>query len=427
MGPAFRTDVLLMLASRVGALLIGIGTSVVIARELGPEGRGAVAAAFSLTLLFMQFGTLGLVTANPYFTAQQPRSRDAIVANTLWLTIVVGLSLTAIGAGVTAVFPGVTGELGWAEVAVALTGIPFGLGAQFLQSVLLGEGRTRAYNLIELSLSLVTLVAVLVATAGLAAGPLATLAVLVGGRVVACVVFLTVVARSGQSWGADRRLARTMLRYGAKVYLATLLAFLVIRIDLLLVNGYLGTEQAGYYSTAVALADGISLLPTVVAVNLFAHVARGLDAKWSAMVFRSLAVWYGGLCLVSAVLAGPVILLLYGREFEPAVSLYLWLAPGIFCLGMLSLLAQHFAGVGFPIEAALVWVAGLALNLGINVAFLSNGAYVASVASSVAYTLLLALHVRMFARRNGGYIQLRPSPKEAWSVVLRVLRPRRAG
>ena len=63
-----------------------------------------------------------------------------------------------------------------------------------------------------------------------------------------------------------------------------------------------------------------------------------------------MSVVYGALCVVSFVLAGPAIRLIYGPQFHAAIELYLWLVPGVFCLGMLSILSQHFAGRGFPVS-----------------------------------------------------------------------------
>jgi O-antigen/teichoic acid export membrane protein len=89
-------------------------------------------------------------------------------------------------------------------------------------------------------------------------------------------------------------------------------------------------------------------------------------------------------------------------------------------------LAQHFAGRGFPFTAMAVWFAGLAVNLGINVAFLSShGTYIAALSSSIAYTLLLILHVRMFVGETGGWRALIPRPMELVALI-RALIGRRA-
>jgi O-antigen/teichoic acid export membrane protein len=193
-----------------------------------------------------------------------------------------------------------------------------------------------------------------------------------------------------------------MLRYGGRIYVATLLAYVIIRVDLLLVNGYKGAAQAGLYSVAVALADGMLVLPTVVGLILLPRVAGGAGDEVTAAVFRVTALLYGVLCLVTIPLAGPAVRLAFGGPFAGSVSLYLWLLPGIYSLGMTTVLANHFAGRGFPRQAMLVWFAGLAVNLAMNLVLLPRyGTVVASVSSSVAYTLLLVLHMRLFSRDVG--------------------------
>jgi O-antigen/teichoic acid export membrane protein len=211
-----------------------------------------------------------------------------------------------------------------------------------------------------------------------------------------------------------------MLAFGARLYIANLMAFLVIRADLLLVNAYRGTIQAGLYSVTVAVADALYVIPTAFALNLFPRVARGGTTAQSAEVFRKVAILFGGLCLLAALLARPAITLVYGSHFEPAVALFYWLVPGTFCLGMLNVLAHHFAGRGFPIQAVLVWLATLAVNVSINVLLLSHGTYVAALSSTVAYLMLLVLYVRMFASESGSLMTLVPRRADC-ADLMRVL------
>jgi O-antigen/teichoic acid export membrane protein len=209
-----------------------------------------------------------------------------------------------------------------------------------------------------------------------------------------------------------------MVGYGFRAYVATLFGFLVIRVDTLFVNGYLGARQAGLYAVAVALVDGLFLFPTVVAVNLFPRIARGGETAMTAEVFRLVAVLYGLFCLATIPFAGFAIRHLFGREFEPATSLYYWILPGAFSLGMIAILSNHFAGRGFPLRAVVVWVFALALDVVILVLFLDRaGTYVASLASSITYCVLLLLHMGMFAREAGGWGALRPRPREVVRMV----------
>ena len=105
-------------------------------------------------------------------------------------------------------------------------------------------------------------------------------------------------------------------------------------------------------------------------------------------------------------------------DYQGSISLYKWLLPGFFTLGLLTNLAHHFAGRGYPKEAAAIWFVGLAVNIVINVAFLpGRGAWVASLASSVAYAILLGLHVLLFVRETGRWSSLRPRLDEIARMV----------
>jgi O-antigen/teichoic acid export membrane protein len=402
-----RTDVFLTFGGKAATLLLGLATAVVIARELGPAGQGLFAVAYSLTLMLVQFGGLGLTTANPYFVARDPTAIPRVVANSISFAAGLGLLLIALGVAIKAVFPDAVEGLGWTPLLVTLVGVPAGLAALFLQSVLLGGGRMVAYNAIEVGQAALTLTALVVGLLAFDLRITGVLAVLTVSRYAAAAAYL--LALGTRLRLPDRALARRMLAYGSRIYVALLVSFLVIRLDLLLVNGYLGATEAGLYSVAATLADGMFVLPMVVGLNLFPRVARSGEHRETAEVFRSVAVLYGLLCLVTIPLAEPAIRLFFGADFVGATDLYYWLLPGIFSLGMLTILSQHFAGRGFPPQAMAIWFVGLALNIAINLAFLpGRGAWVASLASSIAYTVLLALHMWLFAREAGGFGAMRP-------------------
>jgi len=405
-----RTDVFLTFAGKGATLVLGLATAAIVARRLGPSGQGTFAVAYSLTLMLVQVGGLGLTTANPYFAARSPAQIPKIVANAFWLASVVGLALGGAGVLIKLAAPGVVEGLGWTPLLVTLAGVPGGLAALFLQSVLLGEGRMVAYNAVEVSQAAATLAAL---AAGFAFADLrltGTLAILGLGRYGAALAYAVLLSRRSRITGrADTALARSMLRYGFRVYIAILVSFLVIRLDLLLVNGYLGRTEAGLYSIAATLADGMFVLPMVIGLNLFPRVARGDPTAASAEVFRSVAVLYGLFCLATLPVAGVGIQAFFGSEFAGATSLYYWLLPGIYSLGLLTILSQHFAGRGFPPLAMAIWFVGLALNLVLNVTFLpGRGAWVAALASSITYAVLLVLHMSLFAREAGGFGAMRP-------------------
>jgi O-antigen/teichoic acid export membrane protein len=407
-----------MVASKVGSLVFGIAASIIVARALGADGRGLVAVGYSLARILIQFGTAGVLTANPYYAARSSDMRGRIVTNSLWLALVIGTALMAAGVALTALAPGIVRGLTWTQVLLALGGVPLALANQFLHSVLLGEGRMIAYNAYELVLSGLSTAVVFVVLIPLGGGVTAALAVTLAGYAVGALTWLALLVRHRPGLAPDLGALKVMVGYGFRAYVATLFGFLVIRVDTLFVNSYLGAEQAGLYAVAVALVDGLFLFPTIVADNLFPRIARGGETAMTAEVFRLVAVLYGFFCLVTIPFAGFTIRHLFGPDFVGATSLYYWILPGAYSLGMIAILSNHFAGRGFPARAVVVWVFALALDIVILVLFLDReGTYVASLASSITYCVLLLLHMGMFAREAGGWDALRPRPREVVRMV----------
>jgi O-antigen/teichoic acid export membrane protein len=412
-------DVVLTYGGKLTVLLAGLATTVLLARELGPGPRGVMATANSLGLLLAQLGTIGLSAANPYFIAREPRTLPGVIGNAAWFALGLGSLLFAAGVLLRGLLPGALPGIGWGPVLVALAGVYPALACVFLHSVLVGQARMVAYNAIEVTQAVGALVTVAVAFVVADPGVLALLVILNVWSLWSALAAVVLLRRQGAWRRPDFALARRMLRYGGRIYVATLLAYVIIRVDLLFVNGYKGAAQAGLYSVAVALADGMIVLPTVVGLILLPRVAAGAGDEVTAAVFRVTALLYGALCLLTIPLAGPAVRLAFGAPFAGSTHLYLWLLPGIFSLGMTTVLANHFAGRGFPLEAMLVWFAGFGVNLAMNLVLLPRyGTVVASVSSSVAYTLLLVLHVRLFSR-DVGLRRLLPRPGELRSLLPR--------
>ena len=126
---ALAPDVALTFASKVAVLLLTVLSTVVVARALGTTGRGAVAVAFSFTLLLVQFGSFGLQSANPYFAARDPKQLGRIVSNSLWFALIFGGLLVLAGLAVKLWFPALLRGLDWLDVVVVLVGIPAALSS----------------------------------------------------------------------------------------------------------------------------------------------------------------------------------------------------------------------------------------------------------------------------------------------------------
>src|SRR3972149_6606561 len=73
-----------------GVYSVRLVTSVLVARILGPEGRGLYAVAMAVGAIGVQFGNLGLHASNTYYVARERSLLPALIGNTLLVSFVVG-------------------------------------------------------------------------------------------------------------------------------------------------------------------------------------------------------------------------------------------------------------------------------------------------------------------------------------------------
>lgn len=412
MALSFRGKVALTLFGRGMVVGIGLVSSVVTARWLGPEGRGLLAALSVLTGLSLQFGNPGLHTGNVYVVARQPERTRGVLGNTLIVSLFAGTLAAIVACAAALLRPGWFPGIPFPLIALTSAVLPFQFMILLYQNTLLGMGEAAAFNLFEVGNKIVTF-ALLATWLVLLHGGAAGAAVLFAGMAVLFGVASALYCHRRVPFRPvlDRDLLGEMLRYGARVYLSCLLAFLVIRSDLLLVNYFLGTSQAGVYSIAVQIADTLLLLPVTIGMILLPRVAGERSERQeevTARVLRHTALMLFGLCLAAGILVGPVVRLLYGESFSGAILATRLLLPGVLALGLNGVLMNHFGGRGMPAITALAPAAGLVLNVALNVLVVPRyGLAGASVSSSLAYGLMLLLSLGAFLR--SGRVSLRKS------------------
>jgi O-antigen/teichoic acid export membrane protein len=408
-----RFDVLVTVSAKL--LYVGLGalTTVIIARYFGPSGQGVFAVAFNLTLILIQLGSSGLNVATSTIVARESRVTGAVLTNSLLLALGGGMVLVGGTLLLKGLAPNALAGLSWVNLAVTLVALPAALASMFMQSVLQGQGRMVAFAAIDVAQASVTLAGVAVAIGVLGAGITAVLAALALARYCSLAISLVLLRRElAHPAPPDPRLLKTMLAFSFRIYAVGLITFLLIRLDLLLVNSILGQREAGLYSLAGYVSEALTVIPSIAALNMVAWLARERHAQrtdTSPQMFRAVLLFYGAICLLSLPVVALGMPLVYGSAYQESVTLYCWLLPGMFFLGLLAVLSVHYSVRGYPRALMAAWVGGLLLDIALNVALLRPvGLFVAPLSSTVAYGLVLAVHLHRFAPEAGGWGRLLP-------------------
>lgn len=384
--------------TRIFLIGIGLATSVIVARALGPEGRGLYAVAATIGAIGVQFGNLGLHASNTYYVARDKKLLPALVGNTIMVSFAVGGFITVLIWMIFSIWPKFA-PLGGLLLILSLIWIPLGLVCLLLQNLLLGIQEVRAFNKIELVTKMVAVSVIglltLIGTATVEAVFSAALVALVISSLWALCRLKSHLTKPPQ---ASIALLKENIWYGLKAYLAAFFSFLVLRVDLLMAKYMLGAEQTGYYSIAANMGELVNILPVVVATILFPKLSALTDIKEKWYFTKKAAVATGaGMLLVLAVagfLAKPVVRVLYGDPFLPSVPPFLWLLPGIFFLGVETVAVQFLNSIGFPKVIVVVWSLTCFLNIGLNMWVIPEyGITGASIVSSLSYFVVCAFIV----------------------------------
>jgi O-antigen/teichoic acid export membrane protein len=424
---------------------------IIVARWLGAEGVGQLGVINVSVAMVVQLAAFGLPSANTYFIAKDQKQLFAAAMNSLLFALVVGSAL-AFGLTVLAQsYPGWFNSISPDLVRIAAISIPFQIVTLIGLNIFLAVGNVRRFNLLDLAGQSFVLVNALVAlillrkdlwilvsfntAVSIALGVLIiVLVALYGSRLKGAVARPTGKVsefREGQlfpsgygpepndrhdNWRPDLWLLGRMLRYGLKFHFSILAGALMFRADLLVVNHFQGPADAGVYSVATQFAMMLMLLPGVIATLLFPRVTAEQDAsgQTTALVTRHTAFVMVLICFASV----PVSFILpavYGPAFTDATVQLLILLPGVFLIGLESVLVQHFNAIGLPPAIPLFWLLTLAVNLALVFALVpSLGARGAAVASSLSYLLIFVLVCIYFLFKTKRKLSeiLLPSPSE---------------
>ncbi|MCU1308466.1 MAG: polysaccharide biosynthesis protein [Acidobacteriaceae bacterium] len=380
--------------------------AVLVARLLGPEGRGLFAAATVIGALGVQFGNLGLQTSNIHFAAKNRKDLPALIGNTALVSFGAGLAILAFLAGAQALRPGWLGLSGMLA-AMSYVWVPFGILYLLLQSLLLGIQDFRHYNYIELVNRALPLAGIggLYLVHSVSAGTLfaATFVALI----VAC-VWALLALRADRSNGpprVDLHLLRANSAYGIKAYLTSIFCFLVLRIDLLMVQKLLGSEQAGYYSVSTSIADNLAAIAVVIGSILLPKLSEMSDIRQKLTLTKKAVLISAAILVplltIGGLFARPAVHILFGSRFEPAVVALVLLLPGMFFVGLNGVAVQFLNSIGYPVSIVIVWAIATFLNIGLNlVAIPRYGIAGASVVSSVCYFFVFVANSYIILRKH---------------------------
>ena len=388
-------DVRQTASSNLLIILVSFGASVLAARLLGPEQRGALAAAVVYVTLASAIADAGLNQAVPYFAARHKPDAAAVLGTTCMLALVLGGVAAAAAYGLL-VFYRVDSH----GVLFYLPSVPFSLLTTHLAAFMYGGGMLTQFNIVRVLQSALLLVALTVAA--LLGRPDVTV-VLIAAVVLSVVLTAAAALMLGRympfrEWTIDARIASGLLRYAVQSYLGNLCWLFNSRLDQLVMSLVLPAASLGIYATAVSYAGVVFSFFSAFAMLAFAKASAvdGHAEDEIRAIIRHYArvSWLTGVPTAFAVAAAAPWLypVLFGSDFEAGVAPAMILCAGSVFLGINYTLSNGMRIRNQPLRPSIAEAVGVVVSItGLIYVLPRTGIVGAAIVSLLSYVTVFGI------------------------------------
>ena len=388
--------------SKVGIILLSLGTSILTARVLGPTKNGVISALLVYPSIFLSFGSLGIRQSTTYLLGQNKYSEEEIktAITQIWAFTSI---ISIISCFLLMRYLSETGDQIFL-VILALIPIPFTLFITYNSGIFLGKNNIRKFNQINWIPPFVVLVCTAFFLLLLKWDIKGYMLALIGGPVV---MFFILLFKNkfiqSFSFKVNWKLVKSLIGLGSIYALSLLVINLNYKFDIIML-GRMSTEyQTGIYSKGANLTEFLWQIPMFLSTIVFARSATSKDglafskkvAQLMRLSFLFISIGSLTLCLLSEwIITG-----IFGEKFQESVQVFNYLLPGIVLLTIYKVMNMDLAGKGKPWVAMFAMIPALIINIALNSFLIPQyGASGAALASTVSYSIGAILFLFVYSR-----------------------------
>jgi O-antigen/teichoic acid export membrane protein len=393
-------------STQVFILPLSIITGILIARYLGATGKGVLAIMLLVSTIIKLLGGFGMEFSNVYFTSKEPTRFHEIFSNNLliWVTssaFFILLALLLRDYVLKQFLPGFNSTI----YNLALLIFPFLLWSGYALTLCQGLEHFFKFNLLRIVEPATRLIGLILLVVLFRKGILGgAYAILLSYLVPTLLSFLILMKNIKSKLSINRNLLHKSIKYGMKGQVGIFFQFFNYRLDMFLVNYFLGINAVGFYTVSVTIAELLWHIPNSISLTLFPRVSRkerthanDFTSKVSRnsiplMLFSALAI---------GLLSSFLIPILYGNEFAQSILPLQILLPGIIAFGLAKILTNHLHGMGKPHYGSIVTMCSLILTILFDMLLIPKiGIIGAAAATTIAYTISLLLTIVFFVTES---------------------------
>lgn len=386
----FHLDVLVSGLVEMGNMLIRFLASVLVARSLGAEGRGVYALALAAPGLLLGFTNIGLGEATTVLLGKGKYPRERVIGSMNFLMALTGLLGFAAYFGLSPlILKALRHSIPPDVYMLAFCVFPLTLYWGGNASVALGFSMVRRVSWGRLLNNTVFFI-LLLALYFHGLGVKTVLGLFLLAFLTENIYLLYYIKKeSGIGFSYDLEIIKAQAALGWHVFWGGMFLQVTKRLDILLINFFLGPGPLGVYVVAYSVAEFVLTVPGIYSRAAFSSAAVSSGSEGfsvSNAAIRQSLFLMAALAAALALAMKPFILTAYTREFLPAVVPALVLLPGVILYGFGTLMGNIFTGYARPEQLSRSAAISGAVTVALDLALIPRyGILGAAAASTIAY------------------------------------------
>lgn len=360
-------NVVQIFASNIFILGLNVLTGIIIARFLGPDGRGEQAAMIMWPSFLAYSLTLGIPASLVYFMKKKNGDQGSLYITAMYLSLILGCVAIAVG---TMFIPywlkGYSQEvINFATWALIMS--PIAMLGTINTAALQSREEYHLFNFIRYIpvLSTLVLLCVLVITGNVT--PFYTAAAYLL-PIIPVALWITIRLVSEYKIKQQRKIesGKKLLSYGIRSYGTDVAGTFSGYIDQILVVGLLSPASLGLYVVSLNLAKMLNTIQGAITLVLFPKASGLQETEALKLTFKVYRISTVVTIIVGTgifVVAPYLLILLYGQSFVEAVSVFRILIFQTAVTSISWILSQGFMSIGKPGTVTIMRLITLGLNI----------------------------------------------------------------
>ena len=399
-------DSIIIFSAQIGVLFLSLFATVIVARNLGPEGKGIYSLVFLTVSSLFVFLNMGIGSSNTFMLGKKNASPNLIVNNSVFITIILStVPFSLIVFLPSRLLSAILPHISISFIYLGLISLPLIFLIEYFNGILLGLELYKKLSFGRICYSgcilLFLFIAFKIFSSGIEGAIVATILGTLAG-----VIFMVYVLIKAKV--LTRRIKITTglmwdtLKFGSKLQVSNMIQFFNYRLDTFIVNYFLSPLHVGLYTAAVSFAELIWHIPNAISQNLFVASSKSKTNKIdevTILIFRQTLFLVSIVAVLFLFLGRFLIIILLGNRFAGAYLPFKWLLIGVVALSTSKVIAADMVGRGYPGYCSMIATISLVFTIVLDLLLIPRyGITGAAIASSISYTVSALLFILIFKR-----------------------------